>query len=449
MPETSAVNEEIQVECDETSSVSRSLSVEVDAARVGRAFETAYGQLRKTARVRGFRPGRVPRKVLERMYGAQMPDEIERTLVSETLAAAIEHAEVIPISEPDVEAERPEEGNAFRYTVRVEVKPEIVLPDLDQLVGRRPAVSIAEAEVEAELAQLQERHVQWIEEPEETEASEGHSLTLDFEGRIDGEVFPSGTAEGVDLQLGTGTMVPGFEEQLEGVRAGEERQIEVTFPEDYGPDELNGREATFDCRISAVRRREAPNLDDEFAKDLGEFETLDELRTQIRNDLETRHMAQADQALDRSLMDSLLELCVFDVPPGVVDRQLQSQMQSLYQQFQGRMPDDVIQQQLRRMQEEGRPGAERRVRELLVLEAVASQRELEVASEEVDDRLEEMAESQGMELSQLRLMAQQQSWLPAIEAELRDKKVYAALAQAAKIEEVEVETPEGDTPGES
>lgn len=444
MSQTSAVNEDIHVECDETSSVSRSLSVEVDAGRVGRAFEAAYGQLRKTARVRGFRPGRVPRKVLERMYGAQMPDEIERTLVSETLAAAIDQAELSPISEPDVEAERPEDGNVFRYTVRVEVKPEIALPDLGELTGRRPVAHVEDEEIEAELEQLRERYAQWIEEPEETEAAEGHSLKLDFEGRIDGEVFQGGSAEGVDLQLGTGTMVPGFEEQLIGVRAGDERQIEVTFPEDYGQGALNGKEATFDCRISAVRRRELPGLDDEFAKDVGEFDTLGDLQARIRTDMESRNIAQSDQALDRSLMDSLLGLCEFEVPPGVVDRQLQSQMQSLYQQFQGRMPDDVIQQQLRRMQEEGRPEAERRVRELLVLEAVAKQEELEVSSEEVDERLEEMAASQGMEVPQLRQMAEQQSWLPAIEAELRDKKVYAVLAQAAEIEEVEPDPPEGD-----
>ena len=444
MTEAIAASQEIQVECEETSSVLRKLSVEVDAGRVGRAFEAAYAELRKTARVRGFRPGRVPRKVLEQMYGAQMPDQVERTLVSETLGVAIERAEVKPISEPDIEAQRPQEGQAFRYTVRVEVKPEIELPDLDRLVGHRPVVHVAESEVDAEVEQMRERHAQWVEEPEGTESAEGHSLVLDFVGRIDGETFQGGSADGAELQLGSGTMVPGFEDQLVGVRAGEQRQLEVTFPDDYGSADISGKEAVFECKVSAVRRRDKPELDDEFAKDLGEFATLEALRAQIKGDLETRRAAQADQALDQSLMESLLGLCDFEVPPGVVDRQLQSQMQSLYQQFQGRMPDDMIQQQLRRMQEEGRPAAERRVQEILVMEAVASAKEIEVSSEEVDDRLHEMAESQGMKVSELRKMAEQQGWFQAIEAELRDKKVHALLAESADIQEVEAESPEGE-----
>ncbi|MAI77717.1 MAG: trigger factor [Deltaproteobacteria bacterium] len=449
MSETTATNEDILVECDETSPVLRTLTIEVSAPRVARAFEAAYAELKKTARVRGFRPGRVPRNVLEQMYGAQLPDEIERTLVSETLAVAIEKAEVTPISEPDVEAQRPSSKDSFRYTVRVEVKPEIVLPDLSEVVGRRPAVHLADNEIEAEVEKMREGQVQWIEEDEGTEAANEHSLVLDFSGRIDGEVFQGGTAEGVELLLGSGTMVPGFEDQLIGVRAGEERQIEVTFPEDYGSEEMNGKEATFDCKISAVRRRELPELDDEFAKDVGEFETMEALRSQIRSDLEEQRNSQADEALDRSLMESLLGLCDFEVPPGVVDRQLQSQMQSLYQQFKGRMPDEMIQQQLQRMQEDGRPVAERRVREILVLEAVALAREIEVASEEVDARIEEMAEQQGMEVAQVRQMAEQQGWFSAIEAELRDKKVYSVLSESADIQEVDADAPEGEAPVEA
>ena len=144
-------------------------------------------------------------------------------------------------------------------------------------------------------------------------------------------------------------------------------------------------------------------------------------------------------------MESLLGLCDFEVPPGVVDRQLQSQMQSLYQQFHGRMPDEMIQQQLSRMQEEGRPVAERRVREILVMEAVAAARDIEVSSDEVDARIEEMAEMQGMEASQVRQTAEQQGWFPAIEAELRDKKVYTLLAECADIQEVEAASPEGES----
>ncbi len=444
MVEAGSAKEDISVECSETSSVLRSVRVEVDAARVGRAFDSAYGELRKTASIKGFRPGKVPRSVLERLYGASMPDQVERVLVSETLASAIETAEVMPVSEPDIDAERPEPGSSFCYTAHVEVKPQIELPDLGQVEGRKPIVLVGDDEVQAELERQREKATKWVEESEETSAAEGHSLTMNFVGRVDGEVFQGGSGDGVNLELGTGSMIPGFEDQLIGVKAGENRQLEVTFPDDYGPAELNGKPATFDCEITAVRRKELPELDDDFAKDLGDFENLAAFRDQLRSDLEGTRNESAARALDRSLMDSLIELCDFEVPPGVVQGQLESQMQSMHRQFQGRVPEDVLHEQLRRMQEDGRPMAERRVREMLLVDAIAGDQSIEVSPDEVDGRLGEMASGQGMDLDQMRSMAKSQNWLPAVEQEVRERKVYAHLAECAKIVDVEPEVTDAE-----
>ncbi|MBW2384746.1 MAG: trigger factor [Deltaproteobacteria bacterium] len=430
---------ELTVECTEMGPVIRRLSVEVDPVRVDKAFERAYRDLAKTARIKGFRPGKVPRSVLQRMYGASLPDEIERMLVSETLTEAIEKAEVVPVSEPDIEADRPEAGSVFRYTAQIEVKPEIELPDLSALSGQSPRVSVEDDEIEAELERMRERNAPWVEEPEETVAANGHTLMLDFVGCVDGETFQGGSAKGVDLQLGTGTMVPGFEEQLLGVRSGEDRQIEITFPDDYGSDELNGKDAVFDCHILAVKRREVPALDDEFAKDLGDFETLEDLRARIRDDLTGRRDESAKQALQRSLIDALIEASSFEVPPGVIDRQLQSQLRSMHSQYQGRVPDEVLQEQLGRMQEEGRPAAERRVREAFLFDAIAEAESIEVGEADVGVRLGEMAEAQGVDVEKLRGMAQQQGWLHAVEQELRDQKVFELLVSRARVEEVEAD----------
>jgi trigger factor len=435
MANADSPSDDLRVECSETSSVLRSVSVEVDAARVAKAFDRAYSELKKGARVKGFRPGKVPRSVLERMYGASMPEEIERALVTETLPKAIEQAGVTPVSEPDIEAEQPADGKPFHYTARVEIKPEIELPALSGLKGRKPVASVADEDVQSELEQLAERNVQWIEEAEDVAAADGHSVTLDFVGRVDGEVFQGGSGQGMEVQIGSGTMVPGFEEQLVGVVAGDDRQVSVTFPESYGPEELNGKDAVFECHIVAVKRREEPNLDDEFAKDLGEFETLDELKDRIRKDLAAQRESSSEQALNASLMDSLLEQCDFEVPPGVVARQLQSQLHSMHQQYQGKVPDDVLREQLGRMEQDGLPAAERRVREALALDAVVVAEGIAVTPDEVDARLAEMAESQGMELDQVKMMAAQQGWGDAIEAELKDKKAYAHLAEQAEIEE--------------
>jgi trigger factor len=437
MVETENLNKDIRVECSETSSVLRSIRVEVDSTRVDRAFDGAYAQLQKTARVKGFRPGKVPRSVLERMYGASLPEEVERRLVGETLSSAIETAQVVPLCEPGIDAEPPQAGVDFRYTAEVEVKPEIELPDLSVLEGRKPIVLVGDDEVEAELERMRQARAALAEEKEGTAAAEGHTLTLDFEGRIDGALFDGGSAQGVDLELGKGAMIPGFEDQLIGVMAGDDRQLEVTFPEDYGPDELNGKAAVFDCHITAVRTRVLPELDAEFARDLGDFESLDEVRTRIHDDMEKRRDEEARRSLHRSLMDSLIGASEFEVPPGTVRNQLMHQMQSMHQQFHGRVPDEVLQEQLERMGEEGLPIAEKRVRELLLLDAVASAHGLEVSSEDVEARLAELAEAQGRGLDELRSEAEKENWLPQIEAELRERRVYAVLAEQATIVDVE------------
>ena len=448
MAEASGIGEDVRVECTETSSVLRSIRVKVDADRVRKAFDSAYGELGKTANLKGFRRGKVPRSVLERVYGSTMPDQIERVLVSETLAGAIETADVRPVSEPDIDAERPAQGSDFCYTAHVEVKPEIELPDLGQVEGRKPIVLVGDDEVDAELEKLRANATKFVEEPEAAVAVEGHSLTLNFVGRIDGEVFQGGSAEGVDLELGTGAMIPGFEDQLLGAKAGEERQIEVTFPEDYGPEELNGKAAVFDCDVVAIRRKELPDLDDEFAKDLGDCDSLEALRAKLRDDLETTRNKSAAYALSRSLMESLVGLCAFEVPPGVVQGQLESQLRSMHQQFQGRVPEDVLQEQLRRMQEEGRPMAEQRVRELLLVDAIATEQGMDVSPEEVDERLAEMAGAQQMDAEQMRKLAEAQGWLAAVEQEVRERKVHGYLAEQGKIVDVEPEvTDTGSDPG--
>ena len=427
-------SENVRVECTETNPVVRSVSVELDAKRVDRAFDKAYKELARTARIKGFRPGKTPRSVLERMYGPSMPEEIERALVSESLSGALEQAEVTPVSEPEIDAERPEPGKVFRYTVRVEVKPQITLPDLSALSGTMPTLGVDETEVDAELERLRERNATMVEEAEDAEAGEGHSVTLDFVGRVDGEPFEGGTGQGMDVELGSGQMIPGFEDQLMGVKAGDDRQLSVTFPEEYANAELAGKDATFDCHVVAIRRREVPELDDEFAKDLGDFDSLEALRAKVQEDFRQRRVREAEQARNQSLMSALIEASDFEVPPSIVERQLMGQMRQMHSQFQGRVPEDVLQEQMSRLREEGRDNAERRVREMLLIDAIAEAESFEVAEADVDARLAEMASAQGMEVDQLRMLAQQQGWLEAIEAELREKQAYDHLAAQASIE---------------
>lgn len=428
---------ELRVDTDEISPVIRELTIEIEATKVDAAYVDALKQLRKTARVKGFRPGKVPVHVIKQMYGAALDEEIERSLVRDSLPRAIQLAELQPVVEPQVEAEPPVAGKSFRYKARIEVKPAIELPDLTVFSGSRSSVKVGEDAILIELENLRERQVIWVEEPDEVIAQDGHRLTLDFTGTIDGVAFAGGSAEGVDLELGSGRMIPGFEEQLVGAKSGDERDLHVDFPAEYGNDELAGKAAVFAAKVTAIKRRELPELDDDFAKDLGDFETLDDVRAKIRENLETRLQHSSTEKLHRSLLDDLLARTSFEVPPTMVERQLESQLQQFEQQLKGRLPEPDLRARLAQMREEGWDDARRRVQEALLLETVASQAKLEASEEEIDARLEEMAEGQGVDAKLMHDMARAQGWRHAIGAELVGRKALAHLVEQAVINEIE------------
>ena len=437
MAEVETDRSDIQIDVIEISPVVRELTIEVDARRVDAAYAQVVKRLRKTAQVKGFRPGKVPLRVIKQIYAGALGEEIEHSLVQSTLADAVKSAELEPVVEPQIEVEPPVEGETFRYKARIEVRPEIKLPDLEALSGIRPSVDVGEDAVLTELESLREREAQWIEEAPEVVAEIGHQLTIDFVGRIDGVDFEGGRGEGVELELGSGRMIPGFEEQLVGAVSGDERDLEVAFPDEYGNPELAGKSAVFAASVTAIRRRELPELDDDFAKDLGDFETLDEVRDKIRKNLQERLQRSSDETLHRSLLDDLVTRTSFEVPPTMVERQLESQIKQFERQLQGRFSESELRARVSQMREEGWDDARRRVREALLLQTVAEQAELEASDEEISARLEEMATGQGVDPKMMREMAEGQGWLDAISAELVDSKAVAHLVERAEIKDVE------------
>lgn len=424
-----------RVETSEESSVLRRLAVEIDAARVKRAFDRAYRELAKSVAVKGFRPGKAPRSVLERLYGASVAEQIEQTLVGETLADAVEQAGLEPVAEPAIEAPTPLPDEDFRYTARVEVKPEIELPDLTGLPAKKPRVEVADEEIEHEVENLRQRSAPVLEEPEGTQLAIGGIAVLDFVGRIDGKPFQGGSGHGVELEIGSGHFVPGFEEQLVGAVSGEDREVTVSFPEGYANAELAGKEAVFAVHVVAVKRRELPALDDDFAKDLGDFETLEELRSRIRADMTAAREQAAKAELHRTLLDSLVERASFDVPAGMIERQLQQQLRTAHEQLEHRVPHDELLGQLERWREQWRESAERKVREGLLLEAVARGQGLSVTPEDIEARIEAMAAQQGVDPARLRKTYGGEVFERALEAQLADEKALDFLAARAKVEE--------------
>ncbi len=414
----------------------RRLDVTVPVARVQRAYERAYRNIAKNARVKGFRPGKVPRAVLERLYGPSLGEEIERVLVEETLSAALAQAGVEAVSRPAVDASPPQAGEAFTYKALVEVRPPIELPPLDGLPGQRPVVLVGDDEIERELGDLRRRNAPLIEEPEGTPAATGHLLTVDFVGRVDGVPFEGGSGRDVELELGSGRFLPGFDDQLIGAAAGDDREVNVTFPAHYGSEELAGKTAVFQVHVAELKRRELPALDDEFAKDLGEFDTLDALRDRIHRDLRESRDQAARSAVRRSVLGALVERSEFDVPPGVTDGQLERRLRMAVQQLHEGLPHDVLHSQVDRWREEWRPSAEREVKERWLLDAVADAKGLVVEDAAIAEQIERLASGQGITPAQLREQLGEELLDASIRDDLRRERALDFLVTTAKVEEV-------------
>jgi len=421
----------VRVTATEASPVAYSLDVEVDAKRVRKAFDRAYRDLGKKVRIRGFRPGKAPRSVLEKLYGPSVAEQLEHTLVAETLSEAIEQSGIEPVAEPAIDAPTPDADSDYRYTVHVEVKPVVELPDTRGLPALRPDVDVSDEDVDERLESLRQRHAPVVEEPEGTEIAEGHFATIDFVGRIDGEAFEGGSGQGVEVEVGAGHFIPGFEEQLVGAAAGDDCEVRVTFPAAYQNRELAGKEAVFACHVVAVKSRQLPELDDEFAKDMGDFDSLGALRQRIRDDLVAARERESKQVFRNSLVDALIERTDFQVPAGMIERQLERQLQAAHQRLHGQVPDEAIHQQL----EQWRDRAERDVREGLILEAVARSQGIQAEEAEIDARIASMAEEQGVDPEVLRKATGDEGLRRALAAQVVDEKVLDFLAGEAKVED--------------
>lgn len=427
----------LSVEVREDGGATRWLDVEVPPARAAKSFERAYRGLARSARVRGFRPGKAPLSVLRRLYGSVVAEDVERELISETLPEALERSGLSPVSQPSVDATAPAEGAGFTYRARIEIKPEIPLGDVNGLPAQRPAAAVTDEQVDEELETLRQRHAALVEEPADTAAQRGHLLTVDFVGRIDGEPFEGGSARNHTIELGSNQLISGFEEQLVGVRADEDRTVAVRFPDEYGSPVLAGKDAEFAVHVSAVRRREVPALDDEFAKDLGDFATLDDVRAKIRETLLAAKERRAKLELRRTLLGALIERVPFEVPANLRRERLERRVHSAAHDLEKRgMQRDLIERQLAHLEDEWRPLVEREIREEWLLQALASREGLQVDDSELDDRVARMAEEQGTSGERLREAYREAGVLDALRGQMLQDKAFEFLLATARIEDV-------------
>ncbi|MCK7607089.1 trigger factor [Geobacillus stearothermophilus] len=384
------------------------LTVEVDAEQVNKGLDAAFKKVVKNIALPGFRKGKVPRVLFEKRFGVEaLYQDALDILLPEAYAKAVEEAGIEPVSMPEIDIEQMEKGKSLIFKAKVTVKPEVKLGQYKGLEVEKMDTTVTDEDVENELKRLQENYAELVVKEDGT-VENGDTVVIDFEGFVDGEPFEGGKAENYSLEIGSGTFIPGFEEQLVGMKAGEEKEIQVTFPEEYHAEQLAGKPATFKVKVHEVKAKQLPTLDDEFAKDVDEeVETLDELKAKIRARLEEAKKNEAETALRNAVVEKAAANAEIDIPAVMVqnetDRMLREfdqrlQMQGLnlqlYYQFSGQ--DEAA------LREQMKEDAEKRVRAALTLEAIAKAENIEVTDEEVEEELQKMAEAYNLSVDKLK-----------------------------------------------
>ncbi len=427
----------MQIKVENLSQVKKKINFEIPAARVATEIDTVYEKIRKSASIKGFRKGKVPFALIEKHFSPQMEADVVKNLVNETYFKALLDEKIYPVSHPVIESDELKKGEPFSYSATVEVFPEVEVKDFTGLEVKKEQYVFTEETIDARLREMQESMAQ-MKPVEGRAAAMGDFVTLDFVGSFDGVPFDNGSAEDFVLELGSGRFIPGFEEQVAGLESGAQREIKVTFPQDYGHAEFAGREATFAITVKEIKAKELPPLDDEFAKEFGEFETLAELRGKLTEYHEAREKDRIEADLRERVVKALIARNDLDVPETLVEKQLEAMLESTKRRLsQQRMSLEAMGLDDEQYRIRYKETAESQVKGALLLEALAKQEGLAVAEADLDARFAQIAEQSGQNPENVKkYYTQNDQARENITAQVREDKAIDFLLGRAVITEV-------------
>ena len=383
------------------------LTIEVPADDLEKALQSAYMKQKNKISLPGFRKGKVPRQMIEKMYGAEIfYDDAANELIPKAYAEAYDEAELDIVSRPEINVVQIEKGKPFIFTADVATKPEVTLGEYKGLEIEKVSTRVTQKEVDAKIQEEAEKNARTITVTDRP-VQDGDEVILDFEGFVDGGAFEGGKGENYPLTIGSGSFIPGFEEQLVGAEAEKEMEVKVTFPEDYHAEDLKGKEAVFKCTVHEIKAKELPEIDDEFAAEVSEFDTLEEYKADIKAKIKDQKASEGKRKQEDQAVDAAVKNAQYEIPQPMIETQvmqmaddfaqrIQSQGISLeqYFQFTGMTAD--------KMMDELRPQAIKRIETRLVLEAIAKAENIEISDEKLDEELAKMAESYKMEVDKLK-----------------------------------------------
>ena len=384
------------------------LTIEVPAEEVEKALQAAYLKERGKISLPGFRKGRVPRQMIEKMYGPEVfYDEAANRMISEAYAKAYDECELELVSQPKIEITQLEKGKEFIFTAEVAVKPEVKLGEYKGLKVDKVSTRVTQKEVDEEIDKERERNARTIDVTDRA-VQDKDQITLDFEGFVDGVAFEGGKASDYPLTIGSGAFIPGFEDQLIGANIDEEKEINVTFPEEYQAKELAGKAAVFKCTVHSIKAKELPELDDEFVSDVSEkSETVDAYKAEVKAKIKERKENEGKQKREDQSVEQAVANAEMDIPEAMISFQSRQMVDDFARRImqQGMTMEQYFQftgLSEEKMMEEFKPEAEKRIRTRLTLEAIVAAENIEVSEERLDEDLQKMSDSYKMEVDKLK-----------------------------------------------
>lgn len=412
------------------------LTIEVSAEELEKALQNAFLKNKNKISVPGFRKGKVPRQMIEKMYGPEIfYEDAANELIPDAYEQAVEECGEDIVSSPAIDVTQIKKGEPFIFTAEVALKPPVKLGKYKGVKVEKADTEVTEEEVDAKINQERESNARNIEVTDRA-VKDGDMTVLDFEGFVDGTAFEGGKGENYPLTIGSGAFIPGFEEQLVGAEIGKEVEVNVTFPEDYQAEELKGKAAVFKCTIKEIKEKELPALDDEFASEVSEFDTLEEYKADIKAKLTEEKVKEAKDAKEAAVIEAIVNDSDMEIPEAMLTTQQRQmvdefaqriQMQGLsldqYFQFTGSTYDKMI--------EQVRPQAEKRIKSRLVLEEIVKAEKIEASEEDYEEELKVMAEAYQMEVDKVKEMLPEKS-VSQIKADIAVRKAAEFAVENAK-----------------
>jgi len=432
----------MQVTVEDVSSVKKILHIEIPEDKVVRELDNAYKNLKKTAKIKGFRPGKAPRSVLERLYKKDVHIDVSSKLLQDSFVEAIKETDLNIVGNPKIDPPGLDEKGPYKYDATVEIKPEIEEIDFKGLTLKKNLYRVTDQEMDAQVAMLQKNLAQQKPITEDRAAQKDDFVLVDYEGFKDGKPFAeTQKTENFTMKIGTGHIIKTFDEQLIGMKPGDKKEIKVNFPEDYFNDKLANLEINFQVTLHEIREEVLPEIDDEFAKRLGQYETFNDLKNAITDNLDQGYAKRVEQEMNEQIFEALIAKSEFEVPDSMVDYELEGIIEEAERSFayhNKSMEDLGLSKEI--LSEKYRETADKKVRRHLILGKIVEQEDMTLTDQEMEDGFKEMAQTFNQPLEDIKnYYKQNEDKIEFFKHTLLEKKAVKLIIKSSTIEEVEPE----------